>query len=299
MIRRRVASIALAVVLSGALVGAVGAFRAGSVLMAPAPSEVGALPPDLHGESVRIPSASGSLLAGWFLPGRQGAGAVVLMHGNRGSRASMLGRARFLNRAGHAVLLFDFQASGESPGSSLTFGYLESRDARAAVAYVRDRLPGERVGVVGVSLGGVAALVADPPLEADALVLEAAYPSIDEAVANRLSMSYGAWATMLGPALTLQLRPRLGFWSDALRPVDRVALVTAPKLFVAGTEDRHTTMAESMALYEAACGPKELWAIEGAAHVDLHAFARADYERRVGAFLAAHLTSEIFTHPQS
>lgn len=277
--------------LAVALVGAVGAFKAGSLLMAPAPARVGALPPDLAGESVHIQSASGSLLAGWFLPGRVGAGAVVLMHGNRGSRASMLGRARFLNRAGHAVLLFDFQASGESPGPSLTFGYLESRDARAAVEYVRVRLPGERVGVVGVSLGGAAALVADPPLDVDALVLEAAYPTIDQAVANRLSMSYGAWATVLGPALTLQLRPRLGFWSDALRPVDRVALVTAPKLFVAGTEDRHTTMAQSRALFEAACEPKELWAVEGAAHVDLHAFARADYERRVGAFLAAHLTS--------
>jgi len=31
--------------------------------------------------------------------------------------------------------------------------------------------------------------------------------------------------------------------------------------------------------------PKSLWIVAGAAHVDLHAFARADYERRVGGFM--------------
>jgi fermentation-respiration switch protein FrsA (DUF1100 family) len=31
--------------------------------------------------------------------------------------------------------------------------------------------------------------------------------------------------------------------------------------------------------------PKELWIVEGAQHVDLHAFGPAAYEARVGAFL--------------
>ena len=34
---------------------------------------------------------------------------------------------------------------------------------------------------------------------------------------------------------------------------------------------------------------KSLWIVPGAAHVDLHAFAPAEYERRVGSFMQERL----------
>ena len=82
-----------------------------------------------------------------------------MMHGVRANRMSMVERARILHASGFSVLLFDFQAHGESPGKRITFGYLEALDAEAAVAFVRQRLPGERIGAVGTSLGGAAALL--------------------------------------------------------------------------------------------------------------------------------------------
>jgi fermentation-respiration switch protein FrsA (DUF1100 family) len=42
-------------------------------------------------------------------------------------------------------------------------------------------------------------------------------------------------------------------------------------------------------LYARAHGPKELWIIAGARHVDFHRHAQAGYERRVLEFLRAHL----------
>lgn len=266
-----------------------GLWVAGDRLSAPVNHPVGAPPAGLPAEQVVFASESGSTLRGWLLPGREGRGAVVLMHGVRADRTSMLGRARFLNAAGYAVLLFDFQAHGESPGGRVTFGHLESRDARAAVRFARQRMPGERVGVVGVSMGGAAALLAEPPLEADAYVLEMVYPTLEEAVADRLKMRLGPWGGRLAPLLTLQLRPRLGVGAEQMRPVERVAGVPGPKLFIAGAEDLHTTREESRRLFAAAREPKELWVVEGAAHTDLHAAAREEYERRVLDFFAKTL----------
>ena len=60
-------------------------------------------------------------------------------------------------------------------------------------------------------------------------------------------------------------------------------------LIVAGSADRHTTRAETERLFAAAAAPKALWIVEGAAHVDLHAYAPAEYERRIGDFLGAYL----------
>ncbi|HYE73485.1 MAG TPA: hypothetical protein VEF04_09140 [Blastocatellia bacterium] len=103
---------------------------AGTILSAPHREQIGDVPTYLKGENIALSSASGATLRGWFLPGKQGAGAVVLMHGVRASRTAMLGHATFLSRAGYSILLFDFQAHGESTGDHITFGQLESKMRR-------------------------------------------------------------------------------------------------------------------------------------------------------------------------
>ena len=53
--------------------------------------------------------------------------------------------------------------------------------------------------------------------------------------------------------------------------------------------DQDTPLPEAEALFAAAAEPKEFWAVTGAAHVDMHAFRKMEYEQRVLEFLAAHL----------
>lgn len=135
----------LTLVIALLLIIPIGTWVAGSVLTAPIPASIGNLPADLVGRSVQFPSESGTVIHGWFIPGNKGMGAIILMHGVRSNRLSMLDRGRFLFRAGYSVLLFDFQAHGESKGDHITLGYLESKDAQAAVRFVRENVPGEKI----------------------------------------------------------------------------------------------------------------------------------------------------------
>lgn len=276
-----------------ALVTFISIWVAGGLLTAPASQAIGKLPADLPVESVQFPSESGSTIYGWFIAGQKQSGAVVLMHGVRSNRTSMLERARFLSHAGYAVLLFDFQAHGESPGKQITFGYLESRDARAAVSFLRTRAPGERIGVIGVSMGGAAAVLATPPLEADALVLEMVYPTIDQAIEDRLAIRLGKLGSAIAPLLRWQLKPRLGISTADLRPIDKVNSVRVPKLFIAGEKDQHTRIEESRAIFAAAAEPKDLWVVGGAEHQDLLAFVGEEYERRVLLFFDRYLRNSV------
>ena len=266
-------------------------WTAGTVLTSRVDQSVGGPPNDLAARPVQFQSQSGAVIHGWFIPGTKGAGAIILMHGVRANRLAMLDRARFLANAGYSVLLFDFQAHGESTGEHITFGYLESRDARAAVEFLRTASPGEKIGVIGVSMGGAATLLASPPLDVDAIVLEMVYPTIKQAVTNRLTMRLGPLSSVLTPLLTVQLKLRFGFSSDELNPVDKVGGITVPKLFIVGAEDQHTTLAESQQLFAAAAEPKELWIVEGAKHVDLHTLKKEEYERRVLSFFKDRLAS--------
>jgi len=262
---------------------------AASALSAPARALVGNLPSDLIGTSVEFPSASGATLHGWLIPGQRGKGAVVLMHGIRANRLSMIDRARFLARAGYTVLLFDFQAHGESSGNHITFGYRESMDAQSAAKYLRANAPGERVGVIGVSMGGAAAVLSSPPLEVKAMVLEMVYPTADQAISNRLTTRFGIAGKLLVPLLAWQLRPRLGVSANELRPIDKVGQLSAAKLFIAGSEDKYTPLNESRQLFEAAQNPKEFWIVAGAGHEDLYRVESREYERRVLDFFSRYL----------
>jgi uncharacterized protein len=140
-------------------------------------------------------------------------------------------------------------------------------------------------------MGGAAALLASPPLDVKAMVLEMVYPAISQAISNRLTMRLGGWASTLTPLLAWQFKPRFGISAEALRPIDHVGKITVPKLFIVGAEDEHTTLEESRQMYTAASNPKEIWIVERAKHVDLYAVAKEDYERRVLDFFGQYLRS--------
>lgn len=262
---------------------------AGETLSRPVRPVIGPPPAELHSESVRIGHGEGEYLAGWQVHGRPGAGAILLLHGVRSDRRQMVQRAGFLRRLGYSVLLVDLPAHGESSGDRITFGAREALGVKTALAYLAREKPGEPVGIIGVSLGAASAVLAGPNPRVHAMVLESMYPTIDDAVANRLKHYLGSAGALLAPLLLWQLPLRTGIDSEQLRPIDGIASLQAPVFVVSGSEDWHTTEAETHRIFDAAAEPWQLWIVEGAAHVDLHNFARDAYEKRVAAFLDQHL----------
>ncbi len=258
----------------------------GWLLAHPVQTRIGNPPADLNAQPVTFASDSGAHVHGWWCPIENGPGAVLLLPGIRANRLSMVDRARFLRRAGYSVLLIDFQATGETKGDHITFGWKESRDVLAAINFVRQINPTGRVAIIGSSLGGVAALLATPPLKVDSLVLEEVYPTIEIATRNRMENYLGAFGKILTPVLLKQLQWRLGVSASQLCPVDHIANVACPVFIMSGEKDRNTRPTDTRMLFESARSPKELWFVPNAGHVDLHRAAREDYETRVLAALA-------------
>lgn len=285
--RRWLAFACSLVVAAGAVFGAI--FGAGEYLSTPARSNVGEPPADLFATPVLLPSAQGKV-AGWVARGA-GSGAVLLLHGVRSDRRQMQRRALFLNRLGYTVLLVDLASHGESAGKRITFGAHEAHSVRAALAYLRGGLPGEKIGVIGVSLGAASLVLSRPGKAIDALVVESMYPTIEEAVENRLAHRVGFAGAWLAPLLLRQIPLRSAVPLAALRPIDAMAAVTCPVFVIGGAIDVQTPPAETRRIFAAAKAPKQLWIVDGAAHVDLHDYGSDEYEKRVGQFLQAHLRS--------
>lgn len=226
-------------------------------------------PPRFPAQQVRLRSSDGIELVGNYWPGRRADGpAVLLLHGINSSRASFDRHARWLNNLGYAVLAIDFRGHGGSQAAPRTFGLYESRDALAAVQFLRSRYPDRKIGVVATSLGGAAALLGDEgPLPVQSMVLQAVYPDLRYAIANRVSTLAGSFAVpLIEPLLSYQSWLRYGVGPDRISPAKGLAHFRNAVLIIGGEADGSTTPADTMALYRAAAGPKSLWLLPGVGH---------------------------------
>jgi dienelactone hydrolase len=98
-------------------------------------------------------------LAAWYVPSRNRA-AVVLLHGAGSTRSNVLDEAAVVAGAGFGVLMVDARGHGESGGRAMDFGWYGDLDIAAATSYLatRPEVDRDRIGVVGLSMGGEEAL---------------------------------------------------------------------------------------------------------------------------------------------
>ena len=247
MILRAVRSPAfIALAISGLVVGAATCWL-GSQLVKPVNHRV-PLPPGFDAQTVSIPG-TGHAVAGWWLDRGGTSPIVLLLHPVRADRSAMVSRAQLLLRRGFSVLLIDLQGHGETPGEAITFGWRESADVHAAQEWLKLAAPPRRIGVIGCSLGGAAVPLGPQPSGFDAVVLEAVYPRLADAVEDRIRIRLGPLAPVLAPLLLAQLHPRLHISPSDLEPIRFIGQVGSPVLVVAGSRDEHTPLAESEDLF--------------------------------------------------
>jgi fermentation-respiration switch protein FrsA (DUF1100 family) len=246
-------------------IGAAGAAAVGAAALwwlgarsAPAPRALGP-PPDELGAAMAIVFPSDSWAArsrGLVVPDACRA-AVVLAHAVRSELARLVGRAALLHRAGYTACCSTRRRTERAPRAHHlrpSRGAGRARGGRpGARASRRSGSDTRRVG------GGAAALLGPAPLAVDALVLEAVYPTLREAIVARIGIRLGPLAPYLAPLLLVQVRARLGVGADAIAPIEGMRDIRAPLLLIAGEDDRHTPLAQSRRLFDAAPEPKSLW----------------------------------------
>jgi uncharacterized protein len=278
------------VVVFGVLSSVLGVLWAvGEGVIHAAHSTVGAPPADFPAQTIRIPTTAGESVAGWLLRGKVGKGVVLLLHGVRADRRVMLARARFLHASGYSVVLIDLPAHGESTGAYISYGYLEAQALKFVWSYLLAQFPKEKIGVIAVSLGAASFVLSKPNPAPSAVVLESMFSTLDAAVTNRAKGYLGSFGEWVSPAILAQFPLRLGVSPAQLRPLEVISELHAPLLIASGAADPYTPLEETQRIFAAANPPKELWALEGAKHVDLCDYDFEAYQARVGAFLERYL----------
>jgi fermentation-respiration switch protein FrsA (DUF1100 family) len=245
-------------------------------------------------ESVTFQSTDGVALRGWFFPGSGGDRAVILVHGRNGNRTgdSAATVARFLLANGYSVLTFDLRGHGQSDGERFSLGYLERRDVAGAVDYLVARgYRQERIALLGSSMGAGTVLQSiELRPNVGPIIADSSYVHGRQIVEEKAPEITGLPAAF-NPGIILMARVAFGLDVDE---VDPAAFVSAnpgrPFFFIHCDHDTTTHVGHSYALKAASANPaSELWVATGCEHVLAVQDHPAEYERRVLAFLAAHM----------
>jgi hypothetical protein len=222
-------------------------------------------------EDVRLVTADGVALHGWFVPRSQARGTVLFLHGNAGNISHRLDSLQMFHRLGYSTLIIDYRGYGNSGGKPSEQGTY--RDAEAAWRYLTEtrRIPADTIVLFGESLGGAVAAWLASQHRPGALVIASGFTSVPDL------------AVKFYPYLPVRWLSRFDYGTRAyLRTVE------APVFIAHSPEDEIVPYQHGRALYDAAKEPKQFLELSGG-HNEGFIFVRDSWARALGEFLDEHV----------
>lgn len=225
-------------------------------------------------EDVKLVTADGVALHGWFVPSAQSRGTVLFLHGNAGNISHRLDFLLMFHRLGYSTLIIDYRGYGNSGGKPSEQGTYQ--DAEAAWRYLRESRQTSPSSIVlfGESLGGAVAAWLAVRHEPAALVIASGFTSVPDIAAQ------------FYPFLPVRWLSRFSY--DTREYLQSVA---APVLIAHSPDDEIIPYRHGRALYEAAKPPKQFLELSGG-HNEGFIFVRDSWVRTLGEFLDEHVGAD-------
>jgi fermentation-respiration switch protein FrsA (DUF1100 family) len=243
-------------------------------------------------EDLTVTTADGLRLVGWFVPSTNGA-SLILVHGYKDQRASMLRVADVLHRHGYGLLILSVRAHDRSDGELITFGHYEMQDLDAwyTLEATHAGVDPNEIGLFGVSMGGSLAIeYASRNPRISAMVADSAFSSLQDTVDTSVKFFTGLPPFPFAPLIMFWTERESGYDAgeiDAKRWIPGIS--PRPILLMQGGADVVVSPASGERLFRAAREPKELWYEPDVGHAQFLDKRPAEFERRVVGFFDANL----------
>jgi fermentation-respiration switch protein FrsA (DUF1100 family) len=206
---------------------------------------------NLNYRDVYFNSPDREKLHGWFFPTAADHPVIMISHGNACNISHMLDYANILTGMNLQVFLFDYRGYGRSTGTPSEKGIY--MDAQAAYDYLvnEERIAADNIILFGQSLGAAAAIDVAIKNYIRSIIIEGAFTSTRDMA-----------KTMFPLSIVSFLLP------SNYNNLEKMVLITAPKLIVHGEHDEIVPFFMGKTLFEASMDPKYFYAIKGAGHND-------------------------------
>jgi len=218
-------------------------------------------------EDVRLETADGEQIHGWYLPaGSSSRLTVLFLHGNAGNISHRFEKLSVFRALGADVLIIDYRGYGRSSGSPNEKGTYRDADAAYEYLVATRGLDPKRVVLYGESLGAAIAVDLASRKPVGGMVLESVFSSAVDV------------GQEMFPFLPARLLVRNRYES-----VKKIGAVQAPVLILHSRDDEFFRWHHPQRLYDAATGPKTLVELRGG-HNDAFLVSSREYAAALAAF---------------
>jgi fermentation-respiration switch protein FrsA (DUF1100 family) len=234
-------------------------------------------------QEVTLLTSDGLRLSAWYTAPQNGS-LILVAHGY-GDRRSEEFYALFAQH-GYGVIAWDFRGHGSSDGELVTLGYFETLDVEAALDFALAQPGVKHIGGWGGSMGAatmIRAAAIHPEIEA--LVADSAFTTLNDELNLRVPFP------ILNPLIRYFAESESGLGLEAVRPIDDIGQIAPrPVLLIQGLDDGMVPPDSVQRLYAEAGEPRQLWTEPGVPHLNMFAYFRTRYTKRVIKFFDTYLT---------
>jgi fermentation-respiration switch protein FrsA (DUF1100 family) len=226
-------------------------------------------------------------LSAWYTPPNTKRGAVILVAHGYGDKRPEDFYALFAMH-GYGVIAWDFRAHGKSEGEFSSLGYYEMLDAKAALDFVLAQPGVEHVGAWGGSMGAVTMIRATAHYpEIEALVADSPFATLRDEMDVRVPFP------IMRSLIRFFAERKSGVTINLVRPVDDIGLISPrPVFIIQGMADGMVPLDSAQRLYDAAGEPRQLWVENDVPHLNMYAYYKTRYTKRVIKFFDEYLLAK-------
>jgi uncharacterized protein len=243
-------------------------------------------------QPVEMHASDGTALFAWYLPARgQPRGTVLYLHGNAENISTHFPNVAWMPAAGFNVLSLDYRGYGGSGGTPSLAGVQLDIDAAMRTLLERPDVDSRRIILFGQSLGGSLAIYyaahGEHRDKLRAVIADSAFSDYRMVAREKLAGFFMTWPFQWLAQFTID---------NNFAPIDAVAAVSpVPLLLIHGQADSIVAAHHSQRLLEQAAGPKQLWLVPEAGHIQ--ALRSKEMRARLAVFMSQQTAQQVAAAP--
>ena len=236
-----------------------------------------------------IPSPNGYIIRGTFYQPLITTNTVIICHGVTENKINSIKFIRMYERLGYNTVVYDHRRHGETGGKTTSYGYYEKIDLQTVIKEVREIIGDDAIlGIHGESMGAATTLLYAGTVndDADFYISDCAFSDfkmlLRKIVKETISINFEL-AVLIS---NLAIRLRDGYTFNHVSPIQAVANIFKPVLFIHSIPDAFIPVSMAKELYEAKVnGVRELALFKEGAHAQSFNTSPELYEETVKDFL--------------